>query len=64
MIAMPPSLDPDIAKVLDLARITADQRNDNHIIALADRMLMLHTGTNGVINHAAAASSLMRRLER
>jgi hypothetical protein len=57
------TLDPDIAKVLDLARIDRDQRT-NQTIALADRMLLLHTGTNGVINHAAAASSLMRRLER
>lgn len=59
---MTPSLDPDIAKVLDLARITSPRRDDTRTIALADRMLLLHTGTNGVMNHAAAASSLLRRL--
>lgn len=58
---MTTAIDPDIRKVLDLARISGDRINER-TIALADRMLILFTGTNGIINHAAAASALLRRM--
>lgn len=50
-------MDPDIAKVLHLAKVDQPTERD---IALADRALQVTTAAHGVINHQRAAGYLQR----
>jgi hypothetical protein len=55
------NLDPDIKKILRNAGVDPDKATDEQI-ALADRLIQLHTTAQGVLDHRGAGEALFRRI--